>query len=78
MGCGLMSGFVDHLSTPLGTVNNYSAVAYLDTLQITAAPAKYFPACYALTSRSQATASNSGDSSASRAEVCPLQRISRK
>jgi hypothetical protein len=58
-----------NLYTPLGTTSNYSATADLHTLHITTAPAKPFPACCALTSRSLATASNSGDSSASSAQI---------
>jgi hypothetical protein len=37
-----MNGFIDYLYTPLGTTSNYSAIADLHTLQITAAPAKPF------------------------------------
>jgi hypothetical protein len=51
--------------TPLGTTSNYSASANLHNSQITAAPAKPFAACYVFTSCSLATASNSGDFSAS-------------
>jgi hypothetical protein len=51
---------------------NYSANADLHNSQITTAPAEPFPACYVFTSRSLATASNSGDSSASRAQVLSL------
>jgi hypothetical protein len=51
------------------TTSNYSSAADLHTLQFNTAPAKHFPAFYALTSRSLATASNSGDSSVSRAEA---------
>jgi hypothetical protein len=66
----LQTGYGLDLLTPLGTANNnYSATADLHTLQFTAAPAKPFPACCVLTSRSLTTASNSGDSSASRAQV---------
>jgi hypothetical protein len=56
------------LLTPLTTTSNYNATADLHTLQITTAPAKPFPAFCALTSRSLATTSNSGDSSASRVQ----------
>jgi hypothetical protein len=42
---------------------------YLHNSQITTAPAKLSPACCVFTSRSLATASNSGDSSASRSQV---------
>jgi hypothetical protein len=52
----LDAGFIDHLYTPLGTTSNYGTTANLHTLQITRAPAKLFPACYVLTSRSLATA----------------------
>jgi hypothetical protein len=39
---GLVNGFIDHLCTPVGTTSNFSAIASLHTLQITAAPAKPF------------------------------------
>jgi hypothetical protein len=61
------------LHAPLGTTNNYSDIANLHIVQITTAPAKPFPACCVLTSPSLATASNSGDSSSSRAQV-PLSQ----
>jgi hypothetical protein len=64
-GCGLENGFIDHLYTRLGTARNYSAIANLYNSQIATAHAKPFPACSVFTSRSLATASNSGDSSAS-------------
>jgi hypothetical protein len=68
MGCdyrrGYRIGFTDHLHTQLRTTSNYSAAAELYTLQFTVAPAKHFPACCVLTSRSLATASNSGASRA--------------
>jgi hypothetical protein len=51
--------------------SNYSATASPHNSQQTTAPAKPFPACCVLTSRSLATASNSGDSSASRAHGIP-------
>jgi hypothetical protein len=44
---------------------------YLHNSQITTAPAKPFLACCVFTRRSLATATNSGDSSASRAQVVP-------
>jgi hypothetical protein len=53
--------------TWLGTTSNYSATAYLHTLQIMTTPAKPFPACSVFTSLTLATAYNSGVSSASRA-----------
>jgi hypothetical protein len=57
------------LLTHLGTTNNYSATADLHTSQFTTAPVKPFPACYVLTNRSLATEFNSGNSSASLAQV---------
>jgi hypothetical protein len=57
------------LLTQLGTTSNYSATADLHILQFITAPVKPSPACCVLTSRSLATASNSGDSSASRPYV---------
>jgi hypothetical protein len=62
------------LLTPLRTTRNYSATAHLHALLFTTATAKPFTACCVLTSRSLATASNSGDSSASRAQVLLSQR----
>jgi hypothetical protein len=47
--CGYRRGmkwwirFIDHLYTPLGTTSNYSAVADLHTLYISAAAAKSYP-----------------------------------
>jgi hypothetical protein len=73
---GLDIGFIDHLHTPLGTTSNYSTVSNLHTLQITAAFAKLFPACFVFNSHSLATASNIGDSLASRAHVVTVRRIS--
>jgi hypothetical protein len=58
-----------NLYTPLGTISNYSATANLHNSQITTALAKHFPACYVLTRRSLATASNREDFSASRSQV---------
>jgi hypothetical protein len=58
-----MNGFTDHLYTRRGTTRNYSATANRRNSQITTAPAKAF------SSRSLVTASNSEDSSASRAEI---------
>jgi hypothetical protein len=52
-------------TTQLGNTSNYSVIANIHNLQITTAPAKSFPACYAFTSRSLVTASSSGDSSSS-------------
>jgi hypothetical protein len=61
--------FTDH--TRLGTTNNYRTAVNLNNSQITTAPAKHFPACYVFSSRSLATASNSGGSSISRIQVLP-------
>jgi hypothetical protein len=69
-----------NLLTTLRTTNNYSATANLHTLQITTVPAKPFPPCCLLTNHSLATASNSGDSSASCVQVLlsqlPVQNFS--
>jgi hypothetical protein len=62
MGYGLVNEFIDHLYTSLGTTSNYSATANLHYSQITTALAKPLIACCVLTSRSLATASNSGGS----------------
>jgi hypothetical protein len=68
-GFGFHIGFIDHFSIQLVITLNYSTTANLHNSQTTTAPAKSFPACSVFSSRSQATASNSGDSSASRAQV---------
>jgi hypothetical protein len=65
------SDLVTTYTTWLVTTSNYSATADLHNSQITTASAKPFPACCVFTIRSLATASNSGDSSASRAQVLP-------
>jgi hypothetical protein len=65
----LVIEFTDHLYTRPVSSNNYSTTVNLHNFQITTAPAKPFPVCYVFTSRSLATASNSGDSSASREQV---------
>jgi hypothetical protein len=76
-GCVTMDGVwiewldVLRLYTLLETKSNYSAIANHHNSQFTTAPAKPFPACCVFTSRSLATASNSVDSSASRAQVLP-------
>jgi hypothetical protein len=72
-GFGLNTGFIDHLYKQLGTTRNYSAIADLQNSKSTKAPATSFPACCAFISRSLATASNSGDFSASHAQVLFLQ-----
>jgi hypothetical protein len=67
MGYGLVNEFIDHLRTPLGTASNYIAIANLHSLQITTL--SFFPVSCVFTSRSLATASNSGDGSAYCAQV---------
>jgi hypothetical protein len=67
--------FIDHLYTPLGTTNNYSAIADLHTSKITAVPYKQFPACLHLPFPSSGF--NSADSSASRAQVMLSQPSAR-
>jgi hypothetical protein len=55
--------------TQLGTTSNYSTTANLHNSQISTTPAMPFSACCDFTSCSQATASNSGDFSASLSQV---------
>jgi hypothetical protein len=71
MGYELVTGFIDHLYKPPGTTHNYGGTTILHNLQITTAPTKPFSACCVSTSRSLATASISGDSSASSAPFLP-------
>jgi hypothetical protein len=61
--------FFKYLYTLPKTTSNYSAMANLHNSQFTTAHAKSFPACCVFTSRSLATASNSGDSLAFRPHV---------
>jgi hypothetical protein len=65
------------LLTQLATTSNYSATAYPHTLQITAANTRSSAARSVLKSRFMATEVNSGDFSASHAQVLPVRRISR-
>jgi hypothetical protein len=58
-------------NTRHGITSNYSATANPHIAQITTAPAKTFPDCRVFTSSSLATASKSGDSSASSAHIFP-------
>jgi hypothetical protein len=82
LGCviidGVWIGWIDLLTTyihsRLGTTGNYSGIANLHNSQITPAPTKPFSACCIVTIRFLATASNSGDSSASRPQVILSQR----
>jgi hypothetical protein len=64
---GLDIGFIDTTHTPLGTTSNDSATANLHNSQFTTSTDRPFPACCVFNSRSLATASNSGESSAFRA-----------
>jgi hypothetical protein len=64
------------LSTRLISACDYSASANLHNSQINVVPDKSFPPCYIFTSHSLATTSNIGNSSASRAHVVTLRRIS--
>jgi hypothetical protein len=68
-GYGLVNGFIDHLYTHPSELQAPNAIADFHTSQITTALAKPFPACCVLTSRFLVTASNSGDSSTSLAQV---------
>jgi hypothetical protein len=63
------TGFIDHFTTRIGTARNYSAISNLHTSQITTVHDKSFLACCVFTSRYLVMASNSGDSSTSRAQV---------
>jgi hypothetical protein len=60
------------LYTQLGSTSNYSGIADFHTLQITTVPAKSFPSCCVFIRLSLVTASNSGDSLASRSQVLYL------
>jgi hypothetical protein len=64
------------LLTQLGTTSNYCVISNLHTLQFTAANTKSSPARSAINSRFLVMDVNSGDSSASRAQVLPARRIS--
>jgi hypothetical protein len=66
-------GFIDHLYTSLGTTSTYNTIADFHASQITTTPTNPFPTCYVFTSHSLAMASNSGDSSASHAQVLLTQ-----
>lgn len=74
---GLVSEFIDHLHKPLGTTNNYRATGNLHALRVTLENTKSSPALIVFNSRFLVTDINSGDSSASRAQVLPVRRISR-
>jgi hypothetical protein len=63
----------DHVYTQLGTTSNCSTTANLHTLQTTTAVGKPLPTWSVFPSLSLATASNSGDPSASRAQVLSSQ-----
>jgi hypothetical protein len=55
--------FSDHFTTRLGTTSNYSVIANLHTIQITAANTKFSPACSVFASRFLITVPNSWNSS---------------
>jgi hypothetical protein len=74
-GFGLVTRFIDQLYTWLVTTCNHSAIANLHNSQITTLPAKPFPAYCLFNSRSLATASNNGDSSASQTSQTALLNI---
>lgn len=73
MGFGVVTQFIDHFTTPLGTESNYSATTDLHALQTTAADIKPSPVCSVFIRRFLETASNSGDSSVSRTQVVSSQ-----
>jgi hypothetical protein len=64
-GFGLVTRVIGHLHIRRISASNYSAIANLHTLQITAANTKFSQACSVFSSRFLVTASNSGDTSAS-------------
>jgi hypothetical protein len=64
-GFGLDIGFIGRFNTPLAITLNYSAIVNFQTLQITTAHAKSFPACSVFTRRFLVTAYNNGYSPAS-------------
>jgi hypothetical protein len=66
-----ITGFIDHLYTPLGTTGFYSITAKLHNSQFTTKAVKHFPACCDLTIRFLTTAYNSGDSSSPCAHINP-------
>jgi hypothetical protein len=69
----MVKGFIDHLYRQFRTTSIYSVIANVHNSQITTAPVKPFSACYVFTSHSLTAASNSGDASASRAQVLSSQ-----
>jgi hypothetical protein len=69
----MLKRFIDQLHTRLGTRSNYRATANLHNSQITTSPAKPLPTCCSFTSSSLETVSNSGDFSASVAQILPSQ-----
>jgi hypothetical protein len=68
-GYGLVNGCIDHVNTRFVITSSYSAIAISTLYTSLQHSLSLFPACCVLTSRSMATASNSGDYSASRAQV---------
>jgi hypothetical protein len=78
-GFGLHMGFIDHhLYTRLGTTSNYGAIANLHNSQIITAPAMSFPERCVFIGCFLATASKSGDSSASRSQDLSERRLPSK
>jgi hypothetical protein len=71
--CGLVTGFIDHLHTRLKTISNYSATAISTIHKSPQHLVSPFTACCVFNSHSLATAGNSGDSSASCAQVLSSQ-----
>jgi hypothetical protein len=63
------NGFIDYLYTRLGTTSNESAIVNLHTLQISTPPSKNVSSLLCLSKPFPGNGFNSGDSSASRAQV---------
>jgi hypothetical protein len=68
-----LNGFTDHFNTRLGSRSDYSVTANLHNSQIITEPAKPFSNPLCLHQPFLATASNGGNSSASRAQVLSSQ-----
>jgi hypothetical protein len=69
----MVNGFTKHLYTRLGSTSNYSATADLHNSQITTAPAKPFSSLLCLHEPFPSNGFNSGDSSASHAQLLSSQ-----
>jgi hypothetical protein len=70
-----VNGFIDRLYTRLGSTSTYSATAKLHIHKSPQHTLSPFPACCVFTSRSLATAYNSGDSSASRSQIISERQL---